>query len=420
MVTPEVIVSPETLKATRDVLRDAIVKAKPNQDRFRDLAVSRAIEVMAPHLGPSERAAALGHQLALLEKQTDTPWAPITPRAILALLPIEPGEAPDMPKTLARAVEVTAASESDTSYLLALMQVFEMYSGPPDKAAGATLGQALVEEFAKSDPALQGALARAAIPLVEQRSDGAPALVHYMAEAIFGGANSADVEDQLRQALLSPDGDRRKAASEAVVPVLLEQWSSKWPATPASNKTSDLYLWAAQARLMAALAPLLTSARATDAMNGALLILKRLGQPDYVAREAMARALEALAPVLPESARADALSPAKEALAGTGSTEEAIAWARAIVALLPADRDAFTQGVIEVLKYPTAAGAPTGMLLAALANRWPGEDALKGRNLPDKAVLDWLEAHVPEGHSLSEPPLPPAGLKSADAGPAPG
>ncbi len=419
-VTPQVIVAPETLEAARDTLRDAIVSAKPNENRFLDLAVSRAIEVMAPYLGPSERAAALGHQLALLGKQVDTPWAPITPRALLALLPtLEPGEAPDMPTTLLHAVEVTAASKSDTSYMLALMQVFEMYSRTPDKAAGAALGQALVEKF-KSDPELQGVLARAAIPLAEQRGDGAPALVPYMAEAIFGRANSADVENQLMQALLSPDGDRRKAASEAVVPVLLDEWSSNWPTTTASNNRSDLYRWAAQARLMAALAPSLSSARATDTMNGALLVLNRLGQPDYVAREAMARALEALAPVLPETARATALSPAKAALAGTGSREEAIAWTRAIIALLPADRDAFTQGVVEVLKYPTAAGAPTEALLAALASRWPGEGALKGKNLADKAVLDWLEAHLPDGQSLSAPPPRPAGLETAEAGPEPG
>ncbi len=419
-LTPQVIVAPETLEAARATLRDAIVSAKPNENRFLDLAVSRAIEVMAPYLGPSERAAALGHQLALLGKQVDTPWAPVTPRALLALLPtLGPGEAPDMPTILLHAVEVTAASKSDTSYLLALMQVFEMYGRTPDKAAGAALGQALVEKF-KSDPELRGALARAAIPLAEQRGDGVPALVPYMAEAIFGRANSADVEDQLVQALLSPDDDRRKAASEAVVPVLLDEWSSNWPTTTASNNRSDLYRWAAQARLMAALAPSLSSARAADALSGALLVLNWLDQPDYVAREAMARALQALAPVLPETARATALSPAKTALAGTGSREEAIAWTRAIVALLPADRDAFTQGIIEVLKYPTAAGAPTEALLAALASRWPDEDALKGKGLADKAVLDWLEAHLPEGQSLSAPPSRPAGLESADAAPEPG
>jgi hypothetical protein len=88
--------------------------------------------------------------------------------------------------------------------------------------------------------------------------------------------------------------------------------------------------------------------------------------------------------------------------------------------LLPADRDAFTGGVIEVLKYPTAAGAPTGVLLAALASRWPGEEALKEKLLLDKAVLDWLEAHAPADHTLGEPPVRPHGLEPADVGPEPG
>jgi hypothetical protein len=419
--TPEVIVAPETLAAARDTLRDAIVSAKPNQDRFRDLAVSRAIEVMAPYLGPSERTAALAYQLALLGKQVDTPWAPITPRAILALLPtLEPGEAPDLPKTLLHAVVATAAAKSDSSYLLALMQIVETVSATPEKAAGASFVQALVDEFADSGAVRRAALARAAIPLVEQRGDGASALVPFIADATFGGAASGELDDQLTQALLSPDADRRSSASQAVMSVLLNEWTTKWPATATLNKRSDLYRWSAQARLIATLAPVLTSASATDAMNGVLLILDRPGQRDYLAGEAMARALEALAPRLPESARPIALSPAKAALAGTGSSEEAIAWTRAIIALLPADRDAFTHAVIEVLKYPTASGAPTEVLLAALASRWPGEDALKGKTLADRAVLSWLEAHLPDGQSLTAPPARPAGLESADAAPEPG
>lgn len=133
------------------------------------------------------------------------------------------------------------------------------------------------------------------------------------------------------------------------MPILLDEWITKWPAS-ASPKNSDVYWWAAQARLMAAPAPFPTSAPATDAMNGVLRILGLLDTSHYVAGEAIARVLEALAPNLPEAVRHGALSPAKAALARTGSREEAVAWSRAITALLPNDRAPFTHGVIEGLR----------------------------------------------------------------------
>ena len=125
---------------------------------------------------------------------------------------------------------------------------------------------------------------------------------------------------------------------------------------------------------------------------------------DYLTREAIARALAALAPKLPDTSRAEALAAAKLALARTGSPEEATAWAGAIAALLPEEPRAATAEIVEALKYPTATGAATDVLLAALATPWPEEfRTIAGRSL-DQTVLDWLEAHLPEGHNLTDPP----------------
>ena len=166
------------------------------------------------------------------------------------------------------------------------------------------------------------------------------------------------------------------------------------------------------------LAPSVTPDLADRAVGAAEDLLTTLPDTaDYVSREAIARALAALAPKLPDSERERALAAVKIPLAKTGSSEEATAWARAIAALLPAEPRAATAEIVEALKYPTAAGVPSDVLLAALANVWPEEyKAIAGRTLPDRMVLDWLEDHLPAGKRLIDPPVQPAGLKSAGAG----
>jgi hypothetical protein len=139
---------------------------------------------------------------------------------------------------------------------------------------------------------------------------------------------------------------------------------------------------------------------------------------DYLSREAIARALAALAPKLSDAERDEARSAAKTALAKTGSSEEATAWARAIAALLPAEPRVATGEIVEALKYPTATEAPTAVLLTALATPWSQEEyePIAGKTMPDRTVVDWLETHLPKDQSLTAPPAPPA-LPSDRAGP---
>jgi hypothetical protein len=207
----------------------------------------------------------------------------------------------------------------------------------------------------------------------------------------------------------------------------------------------EAYLSAAQLRLLATLAPMLGDAMATQATRNLLVAFWRPGadpsrakpaaeppagsykcaeerralQDDYLVREAAARALQALAPRLaprtPE--REMGLCMAKMGLAWTGSREEATAWARAVAALLPPDRADFTSGIVEILKYPTAAGAPTELLLAELAKRWPDEAALGGKKGLDLAVLGWLERQP--GRLLEKgvaPPLSPEAVNATAGG----
>jgi hypothetical protein len=210
--------------------------------------------------------------------------------------------------------------------------------------------------------------------------------------------------------MAAPDAAHTEGQSAALLQLLHRNLGTE----SAPNSQSNPYRHAAQARLVEVLAPSLSEKESALAAADLLDLLART--EDYLAREGIARALVALAPKLPATERAQALPAAKLALAKTGSAEEATAWARAIAALLPAEPSAATVEIVEALKYPTATEAPSDVLVAALANVWPEEyKAIAGRTLPDQTVLEWLEAHLPAGKRLTDPPQRPAGLKLAGA-----
>jgi hypothetical protein len=320
------------------------------------------------------------------------------------------------------ATTTVAKGDQDNSYLLALMALPEALGSLDDLAGGAAFGQALVARFAlPNDLPQRAALARATVPALEPQADRAGALLPTLAAIILvpeatgedldpiqrshlRQANLRAAEKALRQALSASAGADLAERSEAAL-TLLEILRTDWRAAPPSNSRLNPYRRAAQARLLEMLAPSLPQAAAATAARDLQAILR--DSRDYLMREAIARALQALAPQLREADRKASLATARIALAKTGSPEEATAWARAITALLP-DGPAAAAQIVEALKYPTATGAPSDVLLAALASRWPGEPALKGRTLPDQDLLDWLEARLPDGPSLvATPPTPP-------------
>jgi hypothetical protein len=305
------------------------------------------------------------------------------------------------------------------------MQVVEMLASTGDQAAAAAFGQALAAELGSRDePFQRAALARAALPLLERRNDDSVtvllsnvAATTLSPEETRGGPDPArtdamtDAEGALREALAAPDDADRQRQSGAV----LQRVHRDLSAEPQPNARSNPYRSAAQARLLAILAPSLTDKEGALAAADLLGLLART--EDYLTREAIARALAASTPKLPGAERAQALTAAKATLAKTGSAEEATALARAIAALLPAEPGAATLEIVDALKYPTATEAPSDVLLAALASVWPEEyKAIAGRRLPDQVVLDWLEAHLPAGEHLTDPPQRPAGLKLAGTG----
>ena len=198
-----------------------------------------------------------------------------------------------------------------------------------------------------------------------------------------------------------------------------------WRAQPLADARPNSYRRAAQVRLLEMLAPSLNQTPTSDEPRLAAddLLAMLSGTRDYLVRGSIARALAALGSTTLTNAdeRTKALAAAKIALAKTGSIDEASAWAGAIAALLPVDPRAATAEIVEALKDPTAAEAPTDILLAAMQTVWPEDyETIRDKTLPDPVVLEWLEAHLPAGASLSDPPPPPSGLQSTDVAPGPG
>jgi hypothetical protein len=442
-------VKPETLDAARRFLRDWIAQAEAKKDKLEvrgDRALSRAIEVLAPSLSEQERHKAFAYLLTRLSKQDDGRSQQAVPRAVNVLVKLHAGGPSELSAALPEAIAVSAARRprGDSAYLVAMMQITETAGDKLGEADAAKLAHGFAQRLAHTKTLPErAALARATMPLLRPASSSVPAVLDQVTQATFGERAPEEigaVKDALMRALGSSGADAgsRTPAAEAAVSGILQVWVD-YPAR------KEAYLSAAQLRLLATLAPMLGDAMATQATRNLLVAFWRPGadpsrakpaaeppagsykcaeerralQDDYLVREAAARALQALAPRLaprtPE--REMGLCMAKMGLAWTGSREEATAWARAVAALLPPDRADFTSGIVEILKYPTAAGAPTELLLAELAKRWPDEAALGGKKGLDLAVLGWLERQP--GRLLEKgvaPPLSPEAVNATAGG----
>ena len=414
----------DSIEPASERLREIIGSAEPSGSA--GWALSRAIEVMAPTLEAEERSRALQYLVPLLGQNTDSWAAKAAPRALTALLPkLDPSQLDTALSGVPPAI--AKASRGDSSYLLTLVQVAEKLARMGDQTAIAAFRRALTRQFTRPNDRLQlAALARATVPLLAQFADGRETLTSVIAEFVlvpddFGvGLDTQEIftrrlraQRELRQALVSLDDQSKGRPSQDVLQTLHREWTTE----PPPSARVDPYRRAAQVRLMALLAPSLAPDSVSIALKDLLTMLPRTG--DYLAREAISRALVGLAPKLSDAEREEALTAAKDALAKTGSTEEATAWAEAIAALLPDDPRAATAEIVEALKYPTATETPTVQLLEALATPWGEEhETIAGKMLSDQTVLDWLEKRLPEGHSLAEPPNAPADLQfeSTDPG----
>jgi hypothetical protein len=135
------------------------------------------------------------------------------------------------------------------------------------------------------------------------------------------------------------------------------------------------------------LAGKLTAEQAGAALKPVLAALRDTTEPCEL--RPLAGAIQALAGKLTAKRTTTALDVVRERLAAANDMDEAFSWASAIAALARAQVDKeYIATLVEVLKYPTAAGGPTNVLMAAWRERFPDVPALTG-SLSD--AVPWLE-----------------------------
>ena len=140
-----------------------------------------------------------------------------------------------------------------------------------------------------------------------------------------------------------------------------------------------------------ALAVKLTDAQAQAALDPIVAVIKQTAANPYVVSP-LAQALQALAGKLTDAQVPGLLPPVRGFLANAKGDKAAEAWASVIAELVGHEpNDALLSVIVDVLKYPTAAGKPTDALMAALQKHFPNVPELKGGL---DAAVPWLEKQV--------------------------
>ena len=138
-------------------------------------------------------------------------------------------------------------------------------------------------------------------------------------------------------------------------------------------------------------------------------LLQQIGKTtDHYVLLALARALQTLPAKLTDAQAQQALGVAMSSLAWAATENEALGWARAIVALLPPAADQADQGetrkLVSAMVCPTAAGPATEILLDALRARRSDAPAKEAGTAPSMA---WIAEKYPnEVHRPICPPPP--------------
>ena len=346
-----------------------------------------------------------------------------------ALLPnLRPGEAPDILKGVPQAIATVAGSNttSDSSYLLALIKIAETLGNR--KA-----GDPLVATFTKSlagqlglpnEPLQSAALVRAAVPLLETQGERMSTLVSAIAATILVPEGRSGPLDPTRRSVAYAENALQHALRESygAAPknpeAALELLHADWSAEPAPNARPNPYRRAAQARLLAVLAPSLTPEAATLATAD---LSRDAAEAHYLAREAIARALAELARKLPDAERrGGAGSRQDRRLPGPAPPRKRPPGRPQSRRCFRPEPHAATTEIVEALKYPTATEAPSEILLAALAK--PSAGGVHGYHGQEAArpSCAGLAPETPaEGPQFTDPPHTTRGLQSAAAGPEP-
>ncbi len=204
----------------------------------------------------------------------------------------------------------------------------------------------------------------------------------------------------------SPDALQTLAQGLQALPAKLTDAQAQAAIDPilaAIKQTTSPYDLRTLAQGLQALPAKLTDAQAQAAIDPILAAINKATSHDALLP--LAQGLQALAAKLTDAQAPSLLLLARRYLASTGYEETAEAWAGAIAALAAHMRDntAFLGAIVEVLKYPTAVGKPTGTLMAALRQRFPNVPELAGGL---DAAVPWFEVRL-GADVVARPPIRP-------------
>jgi hypothetical protein len=161
----------------------------------------------------------------------------------------------------------------------------------------------------------------------------------------------------------------------------------------AMQRTTDATALQRLAQAVQAVAGKLTEAQAQQALDAVLQAMR--GTTDADTHLGLAQAAQAVAGKLTDAQAPQVLATShlQSAFGWSATSEESAAWAEAIVTLLRRSGESnFVSAIVELLKYPIAAGPATDVLLNGLslaASTAPGAEA----GLP--ANLRWLADNYP-------------------------
>jgi hypothetical protein len=122
------------------------------------------------------------------------------------------------------------------------------------------------------------------------------------------------------------------------------------------------------------------------------------------ARDELGQIAAVLSTRIKSDLRGNSLALARWELSTSGSDGESTAWALAIADLLPQDpEERYTEGLVEILKYPTAAGAAADALIERIRKR---DATAPGAPAGIQANVAWIAKKFPSV-DLATPPKPP-------------
>jgi hypothetical protein len=179
-------------------------------------------------------------------------------------------------------------------------------------------------------------------------------------------------------------------AQQAIVPVLQR----------IGQTTNPDVLWTLS-DVLKALAAELTEPQPPQVIAPLLQQIGETTDPDVL--RALAEALQALAPKRIEAQIHQGLIIAMSSLGWAATEDQAVDWARALVAFLPADQGE-ARNLVTAIVYPFAAGPATDVLLDAIRARHPDAPA---KEAGTAASLAWIGQKYPDQIRRPICPTPP-------------